>query len=71
MKSLILASSLVILGFANDHYLEVSRAGKNILKAVEISTAGASTPKVLFGKTTNPADEPKYKDHLTPTGSRQ
>lgn len=52
-------------------YPEVSRLGKNILYLTEVSTPGFSTPKVLYGKTVNASDEPKYKDYMTPLGQRQ
>ncbi len=58
----------VSLAQQEDDYPEVSRLGKNILYLTEVSTPGFSTPKVLFGKTKNATDEPKYKDHMTPLG---
>jgi len=56
--------------YAND-YPEVSRVGRNVLLLQEVSTPGLSTPKVLYGKTKNATDEPKYKENLTPLGQRQ
>ena len=55
----------------DDDYPEVSRLGKNILYLTEVSTPGFATPKVLFGKTKNATEEPKYKDYMTPLGQRQ
>jgi hypothetical protein len=55
----------------DDDYPEVSRLGKNILYLTEVSTPGFSTPKVLYGKTKNATEEPKYKDYMTPLGQRQ
>lgn len=59
------------LSLAQDDFPEVSRLGKNILYLTEVSTPGFSTPKVLFGKTKNATEEPKYKDNMTPLGQRQ
>lgn len=50
---------------------EVSRLGRTLLLLHEVSTPGFATPAVLFGKTKNATDEPKFKDNLTPLGQRQ
>jgi hypothetical protein len=51
--------------------IDVAKNGKDLQLIVEIMANGASTPKVLFGKTTNVSDEPKQLDYLTPLGVRQ
>jgi len=67
----IVALSLVSLGFASVHDYDVSKLGKDIRLVFEVSLAGASTPSVLYNKTQNPQDEPRFKDFLTPLGQRQ
>jgi hypothetical protein len=37
----------------------------------EVSLPGASTPSVLYGKTQNAQEEPRFKDYLTAIGQRQ
>lgn len=68
----ILALSLATVGFA--HIVEqdpVSKLGKDVRLVFEVSLEGASTPSVLYGKTQNSQDEPRFKDYLTPLGQRQ
>jgi hypothetical protein len=52
-------------------YPEVSRLGRNILMLHEVSAPGFTTPKVLYNKTKNATEEPRYKENLTPLGQRQ
>jgi hypothetical protein len=63
--------TLVATVSCQEDYPEVSRLGRNVLLLQEVSTPGFATPKVLFGKTKNATDEPKFKDNLTPLGQRQ
>lgn len=74
-KAIVIVATLAATASASHVHdlssVDVSRSGKNILLASEISAPGASTPNVLFGKTKNPADEPKFKDYLTTLGQRQ
>jgi hypothetical protein len=36
----------------------------------EVSAPGFTTPKVLYNKTKNATEEPRYKENLTPLGQR-
>jgi hypothetical protein len=60
--------TLVATVSCQDDFPEVSRLGRNLLLLTEVSTPGFATPKVLFGKTKNATEEPKFKDNLTPLG---
>ncbi len=66
-----LVATITLASSQEDDFPEVSRLGKNILYLTEVSTPGFATPKVLYGKTKNVTDEPKYKDNMTPLGQRQ
>jgi hypothetical protein len=66
-----LVATISLAQTVDEDYPEVSRLGKNILYLTEVSTPGFSTPKVLFNKTKNATEEPKYKDYMTPLGQRQ
>ena len=66
-----LIATISLAQSVDEDYPEVSRLGKNILYLTEVSTPGFSTPKVLFGKTKNATEEPKYKDYMTILGQRQ
>jgi hypothetical protein len=66
-----LVATISLAQQVDDDYPEVSRLGKNIKYLTEVSTPGAATPKVLFGKTKNATEEPRYKDYMTPLGQRQ
>lgn len=52
---------------AND-YPEVSRLGKNILLLEEVQTSGFTTPRMLYNKTLNATEEPRFREQLTPLG---
>jgi len=60
----------VSLAQEDQDYPEVSRLGKTLGYLTEVSTPGFATPKVLYGKTKNATEEPKYKDYMTPLGQR-
>lgn len=55
----------------DNDYPEVSRLGRNVLTLTQVTTPGFTTPKVLYNKTKNATEEPRYKDNLTPLGQRQ
>jgi hypothetical protein len=61
---------LLLLGLSKaDH--DVSRLGKTYKLVLDLSGPGATTPMVLYNKTKDPSDEPKYTNFLTPLGQRQ
>lgn len=65
-----LVATISLAQETDDDYSEVSRLGKNLAYLTEVSTPGFATPKVLYGKTKNATEEPKYKDYMTPLGQR-
>ena len=67
----VLATTLVAVGLANESLEDVSRLNKDVRLVFEVSLSGASSPSVLFNKTLNSTDEPRFKDHLSPLGQRQ
>jgi hypothetical protein len=73
MRTKVATAVLVLVStvFANNEFPEVSRLGKNVLTLNEVSTPGFATPKVLYGKTKNATEEPRFKENLTPLGQRQ
>lgn len=64
----LLATTLMAVGFAHSNLEDVSRLNKDIRLVFEVSMAGASSPSVLYNKAKDPAEEPRFKDHLSPLG---
>lgn len=60
-KTAIAVLALIVKVSAND-YPEVSRLGKNILLLEEVQTSGFTTPRVLYNKTLNASEEPRFRE---------
>lgn len=71
VTSILSVATLLALGLAQVVDYDVSRLGKNYKLVLDLSVPGATTPKVLYGKTKDPADEPRFTNILTPLGQRQ
>lgn len=68
---LLTLATFVALGLVQASSNDVSRLGKDIKMVLDLTGPGATTPKTLYGKTKNAADEAKYTNYVTPLGQRQ